>query len=104
MDYEDEGGEEGEEEQTFLSITNQINTVAEKFEKTPEEVMIYFQQASCNFATLEEFLQTSNKELLWNPLEDYALKLDENSVEYQYLLSIKGQEKIDERIKFLESE
>lgn len=80
-----------------------IKQVADKFGKTPEEVFDLFGQASMNFGTLERFLETGDKTLLWNPLEDLVLKqnLPEDSPEYEYLISIKTWEQIEERIKFL---
>lgn len=68
-----------------------IKQVADKFGKTPEEVFDLFGKASMNFGTLERFLETGEKTLLWNPLEDLVLKqnLAEDSPEYEYLISIK---------------
>lgn len=56
-----------------------------------------------NFGTLERYLETGDKTLLWNPLEDLVLKqnLPENSPEFEYLISVKTWEQIDERIQFL---
>lgn len=51
-----------------------------------------------NFASLERYLESSDKALLWNVLEDYVLKQDlpEDSPEFEYLLSIKSREQIEE--------
>jgi len=77
-----------------------IKQVSEKYGKTPEEVFELFGQASMNFGSLEWFLETGDKTLLWNPLEDLVLKqnLSEDSPEYEYLISIKTWEQIEERI------
>lgn len=99
----EEEGEEGEEEKSFVEISQQLSTIAEKYNRDLEEVNKIFTQVSCNYGDLEQYLITNESQLLWNPLEDYALmNLDEESIEYQYLLSIKGQDKIDERKKFLQ--
>ena len=44
-----------------------------------------------NFGSLERYLETGDKTLLWNPLEDYVLKqnLSEDSKEFEYIASIK---------------
>ena len=99
----EEEGEEGEEEKSFVEISQQLTTIAEKYGKDLEEVNKIFTQVSCNYGDLEQYLITNESNLLWNPLEDYALmNLDEETIEFQYLISVKGQDKIDERKKFLQ--
>jgi hypothetical protein len=58
----------------------------------------------CDLWALEDHLENGTKENLWNPLEDMALKLEPDTIEYKYLLSTKGQEKMDRRTKFLQDE
>ena len=78
-----------------------LEEISTTFSIEMENLNRFFQMASCDFSVLEAYLSTKNKELLWNPLEDHALNLEDDSVEFQYLLEIKGEEAIEARRKFL---
>jgi len=66
--------------------------IGEKFDIEYQELTKIFESTCCDFGALEQYLEHKDQSQIWNPLEDMALKLDADSVEYQYLLSTKGQD------------
>jgi len=52
----------------------QVNTIAERFKSTPEHINTLLEQVSMNFGNLERYLETKDKDILWNLLEDRVLQ------------------------------
>ena len=97
----EENEEEEESEGSFKKLTDALEEIGKKYDIEYQELTRIFETTCCDFNALELFLEHKDRTQIWNPLEDMALKLDHDSIEYQYLLNTKGQERIDQRVKFL---
>lgn len=96
-----EGEGEEEETNTFEKLTAALEEISEKFSLDIEKVRDHFQRCCCDFGALEDYLKTGQSERYWDPLQDLALRQDEDSLEYNYLLGLKGEEEIERRKNFL---
>lgn len=93
--------EESDEEQQKAKLQEILERLSKEKDINLEELRETFQQCNCNVAVLEDYLTTKDKSLLWNPIEDLALKQEPDTAEYQYLLTYKGEDACNERREFL---
>jgi len=95
----------------FLSIKKKLTEIVKaqkmKYNNSTlkfEEIMELFEQASCRYEVLEEYLSSNNKSnKMWKSLEDFVLiKPHMNEEAYGLLKAEKGEEEIENRKKFLD--
>ena len=88
---------------TFMNIKKKLTEMGKTYNKKFEEIMPLFEQASCRYDVLEDFLsnnKSTNK--MWKSLEDFVLvKPHMNEEAFNMLLNDKGEEEIQNRKKFL---
>lgn len=88
---------------SFVSIKKKLKEISSKHKKDFEEVMNLFEQCSCRYDVLEQFLKTgriTNK--MWKSLEDFVLLQPHmNEEAYGLLLKEKGKQEVDLRKEFL---
>lgn len=90
--------------ESFINIKNKLKSISKKYDKKFEDVMKLFEQASCRYDVLEEFLQgkVETKNKMWSPLEDMVLtKPDINQDAYDLLIADKGSTEVENRKNFL---
>jgi hypothetical protein len=88
------------EEGMFERLRMDLQRIGQDYGVDEEIVNETFFQVSCNKSKLIEVLKGQNF-TKWNELEDMALTMDPNSVQYKYLLKVKGTDEIIRRKKFL---
>jgi len=81
----------------FQKLNKQLEDIAIRFDLDHDELIRLFEATCCDFGALEEYLMNNNTERFWNPLEDMAIWLEKNTVEYKYLLDTKGKLEIARR-------
>ena len=84
----------------FFRLQLELQSMAQEYGVSDEEINEYFVQVSCSKTKLIELLKGENF-TRWTELEDLALRKEETSVEFKYLLKSKGMDEIKRRKKFL---
>lgn len=88
------------EEGMFRRLQMDLQIIGKEYGVEDEQVNEIYFQVSCSKAKLIETLKGKSF-TKWTELEDYGLEKGTESIEYKYLLKLKGYEEIIRRKKFL---
>jgi hypothetical protein len=82
--------------------TEEIRLVklAKKYNIPLDQALKLFDQVSCDYSDLEEYLNTGNQNILWSKDDDHGLII-ECAITMRYLKKLKGEKRIERRKDYL---
>ena len=84
----------------YAFLCKDLQEIAAKYKRNVDDIHTIFLEVSCKREKLIKCLE-GQKVDRWKTLEDFALRKGVKSEEFQYVLSIKGEEAVKERMEFL---